>query len=97
MKPKIDVSYIANLARIKLADKDIKSFSSQLSDIISYIDKLNKVDTDNTPPTTHPISLKDVFREDITKPSLSAEKALLNAPDKKDTFFKVPKIIEDSL
>ena len=83
MKKKIDVEYIANLARINLSAEDIKGFSGQLGDIISYIEKLNKVDTDKTPPTTHPLPLKDVFREDKVTESLPVDKVLMNAPWKR--------------
>ena len=93
---KIDVKYIANLARIRLDEERIKDFSRQLNDIISYMEKLNNVDTRNTPPTTHPLPLKNVFREDEVKASLPVDKALANAPKRKDSFFKVPKIIEES-
>ncbi|MBL7069336.1 MAG: Asp-tRNA(Asn)/Glu-tRNA(Gln) amidotransferase subunit GatC [Candidatus Omnitrophica bacterium] len=96
MKKNIDVDYIANLARIKLEKKESSDFSSQLGDIISFVEKLNKVDTKDTPPTTHPLPLMNVFREDKVKESLPAEKALSNAPDKKYSFFKVPKVIEEA-
>ncbi len=95
MKKKIDVEYIANLARIKLNKKEVKSFSGQLENIISFVEKLNKVETKDTPPTTHPLPLKNVVRDDDVKPSLSADKALANAPKKKGSFFEVPKIIEE--
>lgn len=91
----MDIEYVANLARIKLTKEEIKGFSGQLDDIIAYVEKLNKVDTKDTPPTTHPLPLKNVFRQDEIKESLSVDKALLNAPKKKDGFFKVPKVIEE--
>ncbi|MEE8359312.1 MAG: Asp-tRNA(Asn)/Glu-tRNA(Gln) amidotransferase subunit GatC [Candidatus Omnitrophota bacterium] len=94
MKKKIDVEYIANLARIRLNGKDIKSFSGQLDDVISYIEKLNSVDTKDTPPTTHPLPITNIFREDEVRESLSVEKVLANAPEKRDTSFKVPKVVE---
>ncbi|NQT07067.1 MAG: Asp-tRNA(Asn)/Glu-tRNA(Gln) amidotransferase subunit GatC [Candidatus Omnitrophica bacterium] len=96
MKKKIDVEYIANLARIRLSKKEIDGFSGQLADIISFIEKLNKADTKETPPTTHPLPLKNVFRADTVKKSLTQEKVLQNAPEKRETSFKVPKIIEES-
>ena len=66
----------------------MKNFSGQLDDIISYVEKLNKVDTKKTPPTTHPFPLKNVFREDELKDSLPIDKVMMNAPKKKETFFK---------
>jgi len=96
MSKKIDVEYIANLARIKLKKDEIENFSSQLGEILSYIEKLNQVDTKNSQPTTHPLPLKNVFREDSVKSSLPIDKVLKNAPKKKDSFFKVPKVIEEA-
>ncbi len=94
MKKKIDVEYIANLARMRLDEEDIKSFSGQLADIISYIEKLNSVNTKDIPPTTHPLPITNVFREDEVRESLPVEKALANAPKKRDRSFKVPKVVE---
>ena len=90
------VRYVASLSRLDLDDADIKKFQGQLSDILDYIAQLNEVDTTDTHPTTHVLpSMKNVFREDTPGLSLSAEEALSNAPEKKDSFFQVPRIIED--
>ncbi len=95
MKKKIDVDYIADLARIRLNKREIKSFSSQIGDIISYIEKLKKVDTIGVSPTTHPLPVMNVFRKDEVKGSLPAEEVLKNAPKTRRGAFKVPKIIEE--
>jgi len=65
-----------------------------LSEIFSYIEKLDELDTTAVEPTSHVLPLSNVFRMDAVKPSLSAEKIVENAPDREDTFFKVPNIIE---
>ncbi|MFH1753666.1 MAG: Asp-tRNA(Asn)/Glu-tRNA(Gln) amidotransferase subunit GatC [Candidatus Omnitrophota bacterium] len=91
---KIDVQYIANLARIRLSEKEAKSFSGQLADVISYIEKLNGVDTNQTQPTTHPLPITNVFKEDKVGESLPLDKVLANAPKKNEAFFKVPKVVE---
>ncbi len=96
MKQKIDVAYIVNLARMKLDKGQLKDFSRQLDDIIAYVEKLNKVDTKDTLPTTHPLPLQNVFREDRVKDSLPLDKVLKNAPKQKGSFFKVPKVIEEA-
>ena len=89
------VKYVAHLSRISLDDRELEAYSKQLASILSYIDKLNELDTTSTPPTTHALaSLKNVFRKDVLKPSLKVEEALANAPAKEGGFFKVPKIIE---
>jgi len=94
MPKKIDVEYVANLARIRLSEKDLKNFQGQFKDILSYIEKLNKLDTSKVPPTSHILPVKNVFRKDIVRPSLPPEKALANAPAKKNNLFKMPKIVE---
>ncbi len=92
---KATVEYVAALARIVLSEKELEQYSRQLADILDYVAKLNKLDTSTTPPTSHPSEgLRNIFRKDVVKKSLSAEEALKNAPEKKDNFFSVPKIIE---
>ncbi len=89
------VRYVANLSRIELDEAETKLYSSQLGDILGYIDKLNEINTEKITPTSHPLTgLKNVFRKDEVRRSLSQEEALGNAPEKKDSFFSVPKIIE---
>ncbi|MFC1576567.1 Asp-tRNA(Asn)/Glu-tRNA(Gln) amidotransferase subunit GatC [Candidatus Omnitrophota bacterium] len=89
------VQNAAKLARISLSDEEIKLYQGQLSAILDYISQLNEVDTANTPPTSHPLeSLKNVFRKDAVRKSLSQDEALENAPKRKGDFFSVPKIIE---
>lgn len=89
-----DVSHIAHLARLELSKEELERFSKQLSDILSYMEKLNELDTSNIEPTSHVIPLKNVLREDLVAPSLLPDDALKNAPDRTDNFFSVPRIIE---
>lgn len=91
-----EVEYVASLSRLELDEGQVDRFRGQLSDILSYIDQLAEVDTENITPTSHVLSsMKNVFREDELKVPLSNEKALSNAPEKSGNFFKVPKIIRD--
>lgn len=93
---KSDVKYIANLARLKLTEKETEYFTGQLSNIIRYIDQLKVLDTTNIEPTAHVMPIQNVFREDVVKPSLKVEDVLKNAPAKEDNLFKVPRIIEEA-
>ena len=89
------VQHVALLSRLRLNEEELKLYSRQLASILSYIDKLNEIDTSNTPPTTHTLgALKNVFRKDEAKPSLADHEALNGAPEKKEGFFKIPKVIE---
>jgi len=91
------VRYVAKLARLSFDADQASKFQDQLSRILDYIEQLNEVDTEGVPPTSHVLaSMKNVFREDVPGSSVSNEEALSNAPQKKDNFFKVPKIIKDA-
>lgn len=88
-----DVEYVAGLAKLELSEAEKRKFAKELDNIIKYIEQLKEVDTLNIPPTSHIIPMENVLREDKVEPSLSQDEALANDPDKKDEYFKVPKVI----
>lgn len=88
------VEHIARLARLKLSEEEIVSLSGELSDIVSYIERLKELKTEGVEPTSHVLDLSNVMRPDQHRPSLSADDALANAPDRSGGFYRVPKIIE---
>lgn len=88
------VKYAAHLARIELQPNELEKLSRQLHDILGFIDKLSRLNTEEVEPTSHILPISNVLREDKTQICLTAEKALENAPSKKGNFFSVPKIIE---
>jgi aspartyl-tRNA(Asn)/glutamyl-tRNA(Gln) amidotransferase subunit C len=88
------VSYVAHLARIQLNPGELEKLSGQLKDILDFINKLGKVDIKNVNPTSHILPINNVLRDDQPQESLSADKALENAPHQEGNFFVVPKIIE---
>jgi aspartyl-tRNA(Asn)/glutamyl-tRNA(Gln) amidotransferase subunit C len=88
------VEHVAKLARLRFDGAEIERFTHQLNAILSYIDKLNELDTSGVEPTYHVLDLVNVFREDEVRPSLPSEAALANAPERADGFFKVPRIVE---
>ena len=92
---KKDVEKIAELARLKFTDKELENFTPQMNEILSYMDKLNELDTENVNSLSHPVEQTNVFREDELKLSISTENALKNAPSKDEHHFKVPKVIGD--
>ena len=92
---KKDVEKIAELARLKFTDEELENFTPQMNEILSYMDKLNELDTENVKPLSHPVEQTNVFREDELKTSISTEDALKNAPAKDDHHFRVPKVIGD--
>ncbi len=94
--PKIDIDYVANLARVDLTDEEKVKFSAQLSDVLAYFDKLKAVDISGIEPTAHAFPLFNVWAEDVTVPGFTAEEALLNAPQIRDSQVVVPKVVEDA-
>ena len=92
---KKDVEKIAELARLKFTEEELENFTPQMNEILSYMDKLNELDTENVKPLSHPVERTNVFREDELKASISTEDALKNAPSKDEHHFKVPKVIGD--
>ena len=88
-----EVEHIAQLARLRFKDEELENFTSQLNEILNYVDKLNELDTENVEPLSHPVEEFNKLRDDELKPSIEREEALKNAPDRTDEFFKVPKVI----
>jgi aspartyl-tRNA(Asn)/glutamyl-tRNA(Gln) amidotransferase subunit C len=89
-----EVEHVARLARLELTDEEKERMRAQLDSILSYIDKLNELDTSAVEPTSHMLPMMNVFRDDEVRPSLSQEETLANAPDRQDLFFRVPRILE---
>ncbi|MBN1380473.1 MAG: Asp-tRNA(Asn)/Glu-tRNA(Gln) amidotransferase subunit GatC [Deltaproteobacteria bacterium] len=91
---KKEVEYVAHLARLEFAEEEKEKFTSQLNDILMYMEMLNQIDTAGVEPMSHAIAQKNAFREDSIGESLDNEAALANAPDPRGDFFRVPKVIE---
>ncbi len=91
---KVSIEHLSRLARLALSDEEKTRLGAHLDSILSYVDKLNELDTSGVEPTSHVVSLATVVREDVPRDSLPREEALLNAPDRTDKFYRVPKIIE---
>ena len=99
MATKIDeaqVRRVALLSRLELSDREITQFSGELSDIVTYIEKLNELDTENVEPLAHCLPVHNVLREDTPTPSLTNDQALANAPQREDEYFKVPKVLDEN-
>ncbi|MBN1913998.1 MAG: Asp-tRNA(Asn)/Glu-tRNA(Gln) amidotransferase subunit GatC [Candidatus Omnitrophica bacterium] len=88
------VQKVAHLSRIDLSEEELRRLSSQLAGIVDFIDKLKKINIENIVPTSHILPINNVLREDACGKSLDLEKTLKNAPQRKENFFGVPKVIE---
>ena len=92
---KEQVEHVARLARLEVSEDEKAMFARQLSGILTYMDQLKELETKGVEPTATVLPTDNVFRDDNVRPSLPQEKALANAPDQADGFFRVPKILED--
>lgn len=88
------VDKLSNLAMLQFNDEEKISIQSDLENIITFVEKLQELDTNGVEPLTHISSNEKVLRDDIVKPSITNAEALLNAPLKHSPFFAVPKIIK---
>ena len=87
------VHKVANLARLELTPEEEEQFTTQLGNILDYIEQLNELDVSNVPPTTRAIDVSNITREDELQPYPDRESILNSAPEQEGEFFKVPKIL----
>ena len=88
-----EVEHVAHLARLKLSQEEKELFTTQLNAILEYMEKLAQVDTGGVEPTFHVVEHRNAFRDDEVKASLPKEEILANAPEEKEGYFRVPRVI----
>jgi len=86
---------IAHLARLKVKEEEEEQLLTDMSEILTWVEKLNEVDTDGVEPLTHMTMEKNAYREDKAENRLKREDALKQAPMEDGTFFQVPKVIKN--
>jgi len=89
-----EVEHIAELARLELTDEEKHRFREQLSAILDYAVRLQKVDTHQIPPTSSILATHSILRPDNPSDGLTIEQALQNAPDADAKQFRVPPVLE---
>lgn len=96
----MDLKSIAHLARLRFSAEELKVFEAQVADILKFVDELKKVDVSGVEPTSHPLALINVFREDKVgahgHAPLRHDEFLKQAPASRGPFFEVPPIIDAS-
>jgi aspartyl-tRNA(Asn)/glutamyl-tRNA(Gln) amidotransferase subunit C len=85
-----DVLHVAALARLDLTDDEISRLEAQLNDILAAVGKVSELDLSDVPPTSHPLSVVNVFRPDVPRPSLPLDDVFANAPQRDADLFRVP-------
>ena len=88
------VEKLAHLSRLYFTEEEMKAFTADLQNMVSFVDKLNELDTTGVEPVLHMGDAVNALREDEVKGSVSRDEALLNSPIKDSQFFKVPTVIK---
>ncbi len=85
-----DVMHVAKLAELELTEEEVGRLGDQLGAILQAVGKVSELDLADVPPTSHPLSVVNVFRPDEPRPSLPPDDVFANAPQREDDFFRVP-------
>ena len=88
-----EVEHVAELARLEVDDQEKQQLTEQMNQILLYMEKLNELETEGVPPTSHAIDLHNAFREDVVQESMNKTDTLENAPEANDNEFIVPRVI----
>ena len=92
---KEQVRKVAYLARLELTPAEEEQFTTQLGDILDYVQQLSELDVNDIAPTTRAIDVSNITRPDILQPYSEREAILQSSPEQEGDFFKVPKILNE--
>jgi aspartyl-tRNA(Asn)/glutamyl-tRNA(Gln) amidotransferase subunit C len=84
------VLHVADLARLALTDEEVERLTEELGAILDAVSKVAELDLEDVPPTSHPLDVVNVFREDEPRPCLPLEDVFANTPSEEDRHFRVP-------
>ena len=87
------LEHVAEVARLKLTEEEIRKFLPQLKEALEFFSQLKEVNTDNVKPSFQPVELKNTMREDEEKKCLSQDEALSLTEHKKEGYFKGPRAV----
>ena len=88
-----DVAHLAKLARIEMSDSELDHLAQEMDVILGAVARVQEGASADVPPTSHPIPVNNVVREDVVRPSLTPQEALSGAPAQSEDRFKVPQIL----
>ncbi|MGH2686079.1 MAG: Asp-tRNA(Asn)/Glu-tRNA(Gln) amidotransferase subunit GatC [Actinomycetota bacterium] len=91
-----DVAHVARLARLDLSSDELERFTDQLGAVLEHARDVEALDVDDVPPTSHPLPLRNVLRDDEVRPSLDRDEVLAAAPSVEDGQFRVPPVLGEA-
>lgn len=94
MLTKKEIDELAHLSRLVLTDGESELMTDQINKLLNNFSSLQKLDTENVPPTSHAVPTYNIFREDTVKPSLKPEEVVANGSNVAENCFVVPKIVD---
>ncbi|MBI3909547.1 MAG: Asp-tRNA(Asn)/Glu-tRNA(Gln) amidotransferase subunit GatC [Armatimonadetes bacterium] len=89
-----EVEHVAWLARLRLSEAEKQRLTGDLNTILAHFERLQQLDTTGVEGTSHAVPMSNRYRDDEPRPSLPREEFLREAPDARDAFFVVPRIVE---
>jgi aspartyl-tRNA(Asn)/glutamyl-tRNA(Gln) amidotransferase subunit C len=90
-----DVEHLARLARLQLSEDELDHYAGQLDVILQSVARVSEVAADDIPPTSHPIPVENVYRDDVAMPGLERTAVAAGAPAWEDDRFRVPRILDE--
>ena|SRR5436305_1419623 len=88
------IDKLARLSMLEITQEERNDLKADLTKMISFVEKLNELDTTGVEPLIHMCEAENILREDKTGNMVSREEALKNAPEHDNIYFKVPKVIK---
>ena len=90
-----DIEHIANLSMLNLSEEEIDGYAKDMEEIISFVDKINELDTDNLEESAFALDACNVFRKDEVRESFDRYLLLSNAPSSNGVQYQLPHVIVD--
>ena len=91
---KQDIESVAYLSRLELSEEEKDKLTGHINRLLGNFEKLQELNTDEVEPTSHVIPVSNVFRKDVSRPSLPAEEVVANGPQVAQNCFVVPRVVE---
>jgi aspartyl-tRNA(Asn)/glutamyl-tRNA(Gln) amidotransferase subunit C len=92
----IDIAKVARLARLALTPEEMERYGAQLGAILEHAASIQALDTAQVLPTAHPLPMLNSLRPDEVEETLDRDEVLAQAPDRQDSYFRVPPFMEEA-